>query len=61
MGVVKGATSNVVLLSNNGNLTRQILTTDDGLYPPYAIFFDKQTRHLLVANHNKTALLYNIT
>ncbi|VDI13132.1 Hypothetical predicted protein [Mytilus galloprovincialis] len=53
--------SNVVIISNDGKLHRQVLTKEDGLCVPYAIFFNKQTRKLLVANEEKIAFLYSVT
>ncbi|CAC5399369.1 NID [Mytilus coruscus] len=54
--VVGGGSSNVVILSND-----KILTYDDGFLSPSAIFFDKQTSKLLVANNKEIAFLYNVT
>ncbi|CAG2217376.1 unnamed protein product [Mytilus edulis] len=59
--VVGEESSNVVIISNDGKHHRQILTDKDGLRRRSAIFFDKQTRKLLVANRYETAFLYNVT
>ncbi|XP_071148287.1 uncharacterized protein [Mytilus edulis] len=59
--VVGETSSNVVMISNDGKHYKQILTIDDGLREPSAIFFDKQTRKLLVANNKETAFLYSVT
>ncbi|XP_071150543.1 uncharacterized protein [Mytilus edulis] len=59
--VVSQTKSNVVIISNDGKLHRQILTKDDGLWESSAIFFDKQTSKLLVANNEETAYLYSVT
>ncbi|XP_071149178.1 E3 ubiquitin-protein ligase TRIM71-like [Mytilus edulis] len=59
--VVGEHSSNVVMISNDGKHYKQILTIDDGLRKPSAIFFDKQTRKLLVANKQETAFLYSVT
>ncbi|XP_071150541.1 uncharacterized protein [Mytilus edulis] len=59
--VVGRTPSNVVIISNDGKLHRQVLTKEDGLCTPYAIFFNKQTRKLLVANEEKIAFLYSVT
>ncbi|XP_071149184.1 E3 ubiquitin-protein ligase TRIM71-like [Mytilus edulis] len=59
--VVGVDSSNVVIISNDGKLHRQILTNKDGLYEPSAIFFDKHTKKLLVANKKQSAFLYNVT
>lgn len=59
--VVGEKSSNMVIISNDGNQHREILTDEDGLRKPTAIFFDKQTSSLLVANANVIAFLYNVT
>ncbi|XP_076088225.1 uncharacterized protein LOC143058638 [Mytilus galloprovincialis] len=53
--------SNVVIISNDGKHHRQILTKKQGLSQPSAIFFDKQTGKLLLANTRKNAFLYSVT
>ncbi|XP_071149179.1 uncharacterized protein [Mytilus edulis] len=53
--------SNVVIISNDGKHHRQILTKIQGLSEPFAIFFDKQTGKLLLANTRKNAFLYSVT
>lgn len=52
--------SNVIIISNDGKHHRQILTDEDGLFEPSAIFFDKLIKKILVANAGETAFLYNI-
>lgn len=59
--VIGETTSNVVLISNDGKHHKQILSKEDGLHEPSAIFFVKQTRKILVANTKETAFLYSIT
>ncbi|CAG2223814.1 unnamed protein product [Mytilus edulis] len=58
--VVGEKSSNVVIISSDGKHHKQILTENDGLYLPSAIFLDKQNRKLIVANTNATAFLYKI-
>ncbi|XP_071150539.1 E3 ubiquitin/ISG15 ligase TRIM25-like [Mytilus edulis] len=58
--VVGETTSNLVLISNDGKHHKQILTEEDGLRKPSAIFFDKQTRKILLANKKETAFLYSV-
>ncbi|CAG2249884.1 unnamed protein product [Mytilus edulis] len=53
--------SNVVIISNDGKQHKEILTEEDGLREPSAIFFDKQKRELLVANSTQIAFLYRVT
>ncbi|XP_052080359.1 uncharacterized protein LOC127718395 [Mytilus californianus] len=59
--VVGETSSNLVILSNDGKQHRKILTDEDGLREPSAIFFDKQTSKLLIANKKETAFLYNFS
>ncbi|CAG2187031.1 unnamed protein product [Mytilus edulis] len=59
--VVGEKSSNVVILSNDGKHHKELLTADDGLNSPSAIFLDRENRKLLVANTKKTAFLYNIS
>ncbi|CAC5399367.1 unnamed protein product [Mytilus coruscus] len=59
--VVGETSSNVVIISNDGKHHRQILTDEDGLRKLSTIFFDKQTRKLLVANKEDTAFLNNVS
>lgn len=56
--VVGEKSSNVVIISNDGKHHTQILTKNDGLRFPSAIFYDKKNRHMLVANTEKTAFFY---
>ncbi|CAG2229940.1 unnamed protein product [Mytilus edulis] len=51
--VVGQSSSNVAIISNDGKLHREILTDKDGLREPSAIFFDTQTKKLLVANKKR--------
>ncbi|XP_071150317.1 uncharacterized protein [Mytilus edulis] len=59
--VVGEKSSNVVILSNDGKHHKELLTADDGLNSPSAIFLDRENRKLLVANTEETAFLYNIS
>ncbi|XP_071149180.1 E3 ubiquitin-protein ligase TRIM71-like [Mytilus edulis] len=59
--VVGASSSNVVIISNDGKHHREILTKEQGLSEPSAIFFDKQTGKLLLANTRKNAFLYSVT
>lgn len=57
--VVGEASTNVVFITNNGKHYKEILTKEDGLCQPSAIYFDKQTNKLLISNKEAKALLYN--
>ncbi|XP_052080363.1 E3 ubiquitin-protein ligase TRIM71-like [Mytilus californianus] len=59
--VVGELSSNVVIISNDGKLHRQILTKDDGLWEPCALFLDKQAGKLIIANDKETAFVHNVT
>ncbi|XP_063418449.1 uncharacterized protein LOC134701250 [Mytilus trossulus] len=58
--VVGVKSSNVVIISNDGKHHKQLLTKDDGLRSPSAIFLDKENKKLLVANTSTSAFVYNI-
>ncbi|CAG2187032.1 unnamed protein product [Mytilus edulis] len=58
--VVGEKSSNVVIISNDGKHHKQLLTKDDGLRSPSAIFLDKENKKLLVANSSKSAFVFNI-
>ncbi|CAC5403173.1 unnamed protein product [Mytilus coruscus] len=48
--VVGQGSSNMLIISNDGKHHKEILSEEDGLCAPSAIFFDKQKRELLVTN-----------
>ncbi|CAG2229939.1 unnamed protein product [Mytilus edulis] len=58
--VVGETTSNVILISNDGKIHRKILPEKYGLFNLSAVFFDKDTRRLLVALTNENAFLYSV-
>ncbi|XP_063418523.1 uncharacterized protein LOC134701318 [Mytilus trossulus] len=59
--VVEYNSSSVNIISSDGKHHKQILTSDNGLFMPSAIFLDTENRKLLVANTKKTAFVYNIS
>ncbi|CAC5410067.1 unnamed protein product [Mytilus coruscus] len=59
--VVGRKTANVLALSRDGNQHKELLTKEDGLCLPSAIFCDKQNKSILVANLRGPAFLYNIS
>ncbi|CAG2223812.1 unnamed protein product [Mytilus edulis] len=59
--VVGEKSSNVVIISSDGKHHTELLTEDNGLTSPSAIFLDRENRKLFVANTMKTAFLYNIS
>ncbi|XP_063411429.1 uncharacterized protein LOC134694354 [Mytilus trossulus] len=59
--VVGFHSENVVIISRDGKHHKEILTKDDGLFFPSAIFLDKENRKVLVANNRETAFVYNIS
>ncbi|XP_063411427.1 uncharacterized protein LOC134694352 [Mytilus trossulus] len=58
--VVGETSSNVVLISSDGKHHKELLTEDDGLSSPSAIFLDGENKKLLVANTSLIAFVYNI-
>lgn len=59
--VVGVNTCNVVVISPDGKQCRHILTKEDGLDRPAAIFFDNMRKQLLVTNGIEFANVYNIS
>ncbi|XP_071150723.1 uncharacterized protein [Mytilus edulis] len=59
--VVGFCSSNVIIISSDGKHHTQILTSDDGLSSPSAMFLDTENRKVLVANNKKTAFVFNIS
>lgn len=59
--VVGYNTSNILVISSNGKNYKQILTKENGLLDPIALFFDDLRKQLLVINGSKDAYLFNIS
>lgn len=54
-------TNTVVVVSDDGQQRREILTKSDGLIKPWGIHFDKQERILLVCNSSDgQAFLFDV-
>lgn len=51
---------NVVVIEPDGRKGRQLVSTDDGLEFPYAIYFDKAKNNLLVTTWSGPAFLYHM-
>jgi hypothetical protein len=51
---------NVIIISPDGKEHRQLLSKADRLDNPRALHYDRQTRQLLVANANTSALIYSV-
>ncbi|XP_076076632.1 uncharacterized protein LOC143047448 [Mytilus galloprovincialis] len=58
--VVGGYTSNVVVISADGQHYRQLLSSEDGLSVPWALHYDTSTNELLVSNTSNKAFLYDV-
>ena len=59
--VVGYYSSNLVVISPDGQRHRQLLSSEDGLKEPIVIDYDKSTNRLLVVNNNGTAFLFDVT
>jgi hypothetical protein len=58
--VVSAKSVNVIVISPDGKEHRQLLSKADRLDVPWALYYERKTRQLLVANHNTSALLYSV-
>ena len=52
---------NVVVISDDGQRHRQLLSAKDGLRKPRVLEYDRSTNRLLVVNDNSTAFLFDVT
>ncbi|CAG2228372.1 unnamed protein product [Mytilus edulis] len=59
--VVGHGTTNVVVITHDGQKHRELLSWKDGLTLPYAINFGRATNHLLVTANNCTVYLYKVS
>jgi WD40 repeat protein len=59
--VVGCSSSNVVVISPDGQRHRQLLSAKDGLSSPNVLDYDKSTNRLLVVNLSSTAFLFDVT
>ena len=53
--------NNVVIISPDGQLHRQLLSSNDGLRNPRVLDYDRSTNRLLVVNSSSTAFLFDVT
>ncbi|CAG2249870.1 uncharacterized protein [Mytilus edulis] len=58
--VVGNRTQNVVVISPDGQHSRQLITSQEGLGDPWALHYDTSTNALLVADVYHDAFLYNV-
>ena len=59
--VVANGSSNVVVISADGQRHRQLLANKDGLVNPIVLDYDRSTNNLLVVNDRDTAFLFDVT
>jgi hypothetical protein len=59
--VVGHISSNVVVISPDGQRHRQLLSSKDGMSLPFVLDYDKSTNSLLVVNNISTAFLFDVT
>ena len=59
--VVGHDSSNVVVISPDGQRHRQLLSSKDGLIRPNVLDYEKSTNKLLVVNNSTTAFLFDVT
>lgn len=53
--------NNVIVISPDGNQSKQLLSQSDGLNKPRAIQYDRKRNRLLVANKTEKAFLFDIS
>ncbi|XP_071137278.1 uncharacterized protein [Mytilus edulis] len=58
--VVGFGSSNVVVISSDGQRYRQILSHEDGLFRPQVLHYDQSNKKLLVANRANDAFLFRV-
>ena len=58
---VVGWSSDVVVISPDGQRLRQLLSPNDGLLHPIVLDYEKSTNRLLVVNECDTAFLFDVT
>ena len=59
--VVGYSSSNVVIISPDGQHHRQLLSSKDGLINPRVLDYDRSTNRLLVVNNSSAAFLFDVT
>ncbi|XP_052065206.1 uncharacterized protein LOC127705000 [Mytilus californianus] len=58
--VVGRLSTNVVVISADGQYHKEILTASDGLSNPLSLYYNRSTNQLLVANNNQRAMLFSL-
>lgn len=58
--VVGYLSHNVVVISTDGQIHRQLLSTEDGLRNPSVVEYDRANNKFLVANNNGEAFVYDV-
>jgi WD40 repeat protein len=58
--VVNKSSSNVVVISPDGQRHRQLLSSKDGLINPRVLYYDRSTNRLLVGNNSSAAFLFDV-
>jgi hypothetical protein len=58
--VVGCHSSNVMVISPDGQRHRQLLSSNDGLSKPHVLDYDKSTNRLLVVNERSTGFLFDV-
>lgn len=59
--VVGNSSTNVVVISVDGQQHKEILSARDGLNNPLSLDYNRNTNNLLVTNHSKTAMIFTMT
>ncbi|XP_063399500.1 uncharacterized protein LOC134684150 [Mytilus trossulus] len=52
--------TNVVVISADGQYHKEILTSSDGLFEPLSLYYNRSTNQLLVSNNNQRAMLFSL-
>ncbi|XP_052065859.1 uncharacterized protein LOC127705570 [Mytilus californianus] len=58
--VVGRLSTNVVVISADGQYHKEILTASDGPSHPLSLYYNRGTNQLLVANNNQRAMLFSL-
>jgi DNA-binding beta-propeller fold protein YncE len=59
--VVGCDSSNVVVISHDGQCDKELLSSKDGMSCPCVLDYDKSTNRLLVVNRGESAFLFDVT
>lgn len=58
--VVGRLSTNVIVISSNGQYYKEILTSSEGLFEPLSLYYNRSTNQLLVANNNQRAIFFSL-